>query len=111
MLTALIEKVAAETRAAKATIAHTIRVARPPSPGLWFIISILQIAENDNIWAPQYYDTHRQLSYLADYAENADRSLETILRTFKAVVDTGRAAPFKNVLFNKEARALLRSLL
>lgn len=111
MLSEVITKLAEETRQIKVKIANKIKEARPAPRGLWFTITIRQIAENDFILAVDYYNTHRQLTYLADYVENTDRSLETIFNTFKTVVETGRASPFKGILFNKETRTLLRGLL
>ena len=115
MLMSKIQKISAETQAIKQEIYEAIVAQTPADPGdgKGFRFIFIKFSElEDSIWLPAYYMTGKQLQILSDYVMGkSERSLETIANTFKSIVETGASSAFKGVMFNKTARAVIRSLL
>ena len=107
----LVDRISTETNLIKSTVADTLRSKRPNDTGLFFVVSLKTIAENNFILSATYYNTYRQLTSLAEYVESGDRSLGAILNTFQTIADKGRAGAFKDEIFNRETRAIVASIL
>jgi hypothetical protein len=100
------------TQQIKQEIYDAIVAQTPPDYKIPWIKIIKYSEIEKNIWLPAYYNTGGQLHKLSDYVKgSSERSLDTILKTFKSIVETGKTATFDGAFFNDTARAVIKELL